>query len=493
MKNFIQPFKSRIAQSFKGLLGVSLILFASDIVSAQCSTTGMTDNSFFTQGNSLGAPIYSTPVRVNRLLGFDVGDYITLQNVKAGSTYTITSTGAAVMAYTCHSGTVQTNGLSFTPTASGLARIFITNSGSASFNEEVRVACSSCSSAPTDAPANDLCAGAAPVAGIYNAPLSALPTVPSFVANTTGNALTTANTIRYCDAATESSAFDDDTWYAFTTPSNGQLTVQYRHITTTNTRAGASPVSHFGWAIVPAACSTPTLGTAVACFTNPADAVNQTVNLAANTAYKIRVWTTLSGSTGAADFYLSAPGGTFPVELVSFKGEKKGNVNLLTWKTASEKNTNVFLIERSSNGISDWKALASVKAAGFTTQEENYSFEDKNPLNLGYYRLHILDFDGKAEFSNVFTIRRAGAKNSALKISPSLAADFITAQFDAQNTATALVQIVDMSGLVYKTMQLNTEFGKNAPIISTENLPAGFYVLRLNLENETLTERFVKQ
>lgn len=92
-----------------------------------------------------------------------------------------------------------------------------------------------------------------------------------------------------------------------------------------------------------------------------------------------------------------------PVELTSFAASVVGKEVVLNWTTATESNSKEYQIERSSgNG---WQTIASVEAAGTSTEFRNYSFTDRNAatgkLN---YRLKMVDFDGTFEYSNVVNV-----------------------------------------------------------------------------------------
>jgi hypothetical protein len=95
--------------------------------------------------------------------------------------------------------------------------------------------------------------------------------------------------------------------------------------------------------------------------------------------------------------------GFIPVELTAFTADVIGrNVNL-NWQTATEINSSSFEVERSSNQT--WFTAGSVKAAGTSTEELNYSFTDtKLDAGIYQYRLKIIDFDGTFEYSNIIEI-----------------------------------------------------------------------------------------
>ena len=83
-----------------------------------------------------------------------------------------------------------------------------------------------------------------------------------------------------------------------------------------------------------------------------------------------------------------------PVELISFTGKKQTNSNMLYWSTASEHNTSHFIIEKSEDGVV-WIGIGQVQSAGNSTQQLDYSLEDKDVSQvINYYRLRQYDIDG---------------------------------------------------------------------------------------------------
>jgi hypothetical protein len=93
-----------------------------------------------------------------------------------------------------------------------------------------------------------------------------------------------------------------------------------------------------------------------------------------------------------------------PVELLYFKGNAISTTNHLYWSTASELNSDYFLIEKSFDGI-DWDLVGSVNASGNSSQTINYSLTDNDVrFGISYYRLKQFDFDGKFEIYSVISI-----------------------------------------------------------------------------------------
>jgi hypothetical protein len=85
-----------------------------------------------------------------------------------------------------------------------------------------------------------------------------------------------------------------------------------------------------------------------------------------------------------------------PVEMVTFEGFTSKDGNVLTWKTASEHNSDYYLIERTSTGEFTENSVIGMKpAAGNSTEMLSYAFVDNHFENaINYYRITQVDIDG---------------------------------------------------------------------------------------------------
>ena len=87
-------------------------------------------------------------------------------------------------------------------------------------------------------------------------------------------------------------------------------------------------------------------------------------------------------------------GGAFPIELLYFTGHAEANANILKWATATERNNQFQIIERSLNGTDDWMEIGRVTGAGNSLDEISYQLQDENPPIEAYYHLRAVDFNG---------------------------------------------------------------------------------------------------
>jgi len=90
-----------------------------------------------------------------------------------------------------------------------------------------------------------------------------------------------------------------------------------------------------------------------------------------------------------------------PVELTYFDGD----CNHLYWTTASEHNSDYFIIESTLDGVNWTQVSEKIPAAGNSQEENTYTTQIHSRNHLQYYRLVQVDFDGTRNEYNVISIR----------------------------------------------------------------------------------------
>ncbi|HEY4800688.1 MAG TPA: T9SS type A sorting domain-containing protein [Bacteroidia bacterium] len=87
----------------------------------------------------------------------------------------------------------------------------------------------------------------------------------------------------------------------------------------------------------------------------------------------------------------------FPGKLNSFTSDCRNDKVLLNWTTASERNCDYFVLERSEDGMT-FSLLGTVKCIGTSSSGSNYSFTDNEPIaGRSYYRLSQTGYNGNSE------------------------------------------------------------------------------------------------
>src|SRR4029079_8939151 len=110
------------------------------------------------------------------------------------------------------------------------------------------------------------------------------------------------------------------------------------------------------------------------------------------------------GNFGVVAKYLLASGGPLPVTFIGFTAELKNKSVLLQWQTENERNLSRFIIERSADG-NTFSSVGNVAAAGNSSTKINNTILDQLPLpGVNFYRLKMIDTDGKFKYSKVVAI-----------------------------------------------------------------------------------------
>jgi hypothetical protein len=159
-----------------------------------------------------------------------------------------------------------------------------------------------------------------------------------------------------------------------------------------------------------------------------------------------------------------------PVTLISFsvKAFTRGT-NLLTWKTAQEKDNSHFAIESSPNGR-EFKEIGTVKGTNASFISE-YTFEDKAPVAANiYYRLKQIDLDGTATYSPVVVCK---SERGNLRVSGR--------ELNFDGLFTGQIKLMDLNGRIVFSEKLTQQ---NMYRFSEKN--KGGYILLIESEGSQL-------
>ena len=178
-----------------------------------------------------------------------------------------------------------------------------------------------------------------------------------------------------------------------------------------------------------------------------------------------------------------------PVELLTFKAQNTEGGNLLTWQTATERNTRNFDIERSTDSKT-FDKIATVKATGNTQTPQYYTFLDEKPFDLTYYRLKINDLDNKYTYSKTESVSRQ-YKGFTVKAYPNPFSNDVKIEFSTDKKTDVQIELVDILGRqVFVSKVENTE-GGIVPL-AIGHLSSGAYLLKVSGNQQTVVQRLIK-
>lgn len=193
--------------------------------------------------------------------------------------------------------------------------------------------------------------------------------------------------------------------------------------------------------------------------------------------------------TGFSKFFLVNQQVALPLTLLSFSGQFVQNKVQLQWRTTAEQNTFHFEIQRSLNG-SDFTSIGTVTAAGNSTSEHNYNFTDVSPGEINYYRLKMVDNDGRFEYSQVIIIKRSG-DDQALHVTNPFTSQ-LKLYFVKPLRGDIMLQLLAGDGRSVLQRKL-TLSGQLSVVIDLPILANGEYFLALMTDNKRYLKKLVKQ
>lgn len=181
---------------------------------------------------------------------------------------------------------------------------------------------------------------------------------------------------------------------------------------------------------------------------------------------------------------------TLPVNLLSFKAQLISFAEKqvkLDWTTANEINIASYVVERSSGNL--FTAIGTV-IANNTAGNQSYSFTDAKPLTgTSYYRLKLIDKDGKFKYSEIRTIKNSN--EISLGLSPNPATTKIDV-FYLKAKEGAVLTVVNMSGQV-QLMKAVPVGSMQMADVDVSGLAKGYYIITVQNGDEKITGNFIKQ
>jgi len=176
-----------------------------------------------------------------------------------------------------------------------------------------------------------------------------------------------------------------------------------------------------------------------------------------------------------------------PIQLTAFNGSLINGITSLKWITASEINAKEFGVERSANGI-DFTAVGTV-AAKNGNPSNNYSFDDINPLSgINYYRLKLLDKDGKFRYSSTVVIK-TDIKKIGLSVFPNPVINSLVISHQKASEGT-IIRIVGIDGKTLAQYKVAKDAVQTS--VNASDLIAGQYFVSFISKNQKATISFIK-
>lgn len=169
-----------------------------------------------------------------------------------------------------------------------------------------------------------------------------------------------------------------------------------------------------------------------------------------------------------------------PLVLIAFEATCDLSNTEINWTTAQEMNTDYFILELSEDGI-HYNYLTTIPATGNSTSQNNYSYVLETG-SASYYRLILVNRDGSSDVLGIIS-SSCGMENNSWVNAFSSGIYEITIETNALNKGLYNLQLIDLSGKVFLTRDLQIDNLSNHFIINDHRLAAGIYIVRLTGNN----------
>ncbi len=187
---------------------------------------------------------------------------------------------------------------------------------------------------------------------------------------------------------------------------------------------------------------------------------------------------------------------TLPVSLLSFNAALDNSSKVtLDWVTTAEINASHFVVQRSTDGndFDDEAVIFTDDQNSYVKKQYDYA-DNISSVNssLVYYRLKMVDKDGKFMYSEVAVIRLANQQGQMTMLTypnPAVNQVRVTIPSDWQNKTIAY-SIYNLNGSLIK-QKVDSNAGQTETF-NIADLPLGLYIIKAANGNETSAQKFLK-
>jgi len=155
---------------------------------------------------------------------------------------------------------------------------------------------------------------------------------------------------------------------------------------------------------------------------------------------------------------------------------------LIKWSTVSEHNTAYFEVERSVDNNSFARTGAQVQAGGDSERPSYYQLNDNiaglTSSDVIYYRVKLVDQDGKVTYSNIVAVRIS--RKPGVTVWPNPFHSEVTVSVTTEKETTIDIALIDVNGKLLKKATQQVPRGISKIILrDLQQLPGGVYLVEI--------------
>jgi hypothetical protein len=169
--------------------------------------------------------------------------------------------------------------------------------------------------------------------------------------------------------------------------------------------------------------------------------------------------------------------------------QESTNQNRINWATASETESDSFVVERATK-TGQFQRIGAIPAAGNSYTVRRYSMVDeKAPAGMLFYRVKQTDKEGNGSYSEICQVNTSEINTDKISIYPNPADNTIYVAVTGELAPETWAVLSDITG---KEM-LRRQVDKGQITLSTAHLPAGLYTVQIQTPGKTITHKILIQ
>jgi hypothetical protein len=168
---------------------------------------------------------------------------------------------------------------------------------------------------------------------------------------------------------------------------------------------------------------------------------------------------------------------------------------MVKWTTATEINSDYFMIERSVDGV-DFQQIGRVKAKGISNNESNYQYVDQTPFSgISYYRLKQVDLDDRYEYFSMVAVKFEGKDQKMFFYpNPIKSGETVKVIIKGDIHEEITLHLTDFAGkILYSQKTFLLDNVQQVELQATFNLSPGIYLITVMGKNLQLREKLLVQ
>lgn len=180
--------------------------------------------------------------------------------------------------------------------------------------------------------------------------------------------------------------------------------------------------------------------------------------------------------TASAGFFSKPTIDSKSVALLSFMANREQGRTVLTWVASHTQSEDVFIIERSRDGL-NFTVIAIIKSE---VNKNTYSLADTTESSQLYYRIRLRSLHGEIGFSNTIFVKSDNKTADDIRVFQNPAGREIVLQTNLQKAGKLLMSLTDMSGkpILQQTALVNEGVG-NFAVLLPATISNGLYILQV--------------